>query len=654
MIETSLLGWIIGAVFFSAISIAIIRLYELLPQAANEEGCEEDEVCDITLAKAPTPLNDKAIPQILYTLLGLGGPLVSLLIAAYLIFEVFVFDQSFSYHGWTWLQIAHFSLEASLQLDHLGTAMLIFVSFVGFIIHLYAHAYMKEEPGYARFFAWFNLFMASMFLLILADNPFMMFIGWEGVGLCSYLLIAFYYDDEGNVKAGNKAFVLNRIGDFGFISGLSLLFVTIGQNGLDFTTLEAHIHLIPTSMLQLIGVLLFIGAMGKSAQIPLYIWLPDAMAGPTPVSALIHAATMVTAGVYMVARFHFLYAGIEEVGLFIAYIGAFSALLSALIAIRQDDIKKILAYSTMSQLGYMFMAVGLGAYSYGIFHVFTHAFFKAVLFMGAGAIILALHHEQNIKNMGALRHKMPLVFTVMLIATLAISGIPPFSGFISKDAILNHTFASGHYLIFALALVTAALTAYYMFRLFILVFIAPQKQNHSLHAPSKLMHFTLIILGTGAVFLGLFNLPPFFGGNEAYSLWLNLPDMHHVLSHDTEIILLGLNLSAAIAGIALAFKHYRHTSEEPSLGLFAPLIHNKFYVDEIATAIVLKPIRALSKVLNGLDQKIIDRFVHAFAEGYQRLAYWSDYVQNGSVRYYAIYMTTGIVSLFIYLLAGVN
>ena len=348
MIESTLLGWIIGSVFFSSVAIMLINLFH--------KRFED-------------------VPQILYTLLGLGAPFLSLVFSLNLIYTLITTESILYYKAFTWLNIEGFIIDASLSLDPLSAAMLSFVSFVGFIIHIYAHAYMKEDKSYARFFSWFNLFMASMFLLILADNPFMLFIGWEGVGLCSYLLISYYFDNEENVQAGNKAFILNRIGDFGFISGLALLFVHIGGSGLDFASLEANIHLIPAPMLNLIAFLLFVGAMGKSAQIPLYIWLPDAMAGPTPVSALIHAATMVTAGVYMVARFNFLYTMSEEIGLFIAYIGAFSALFAALIALRQDDIKKILAYSTMSQLGYMFMAVGLGAYSAGIFHVFTHAFF---------------------------------------------------------------------------------------------------------------------------------------------------------------------------------------------------------------------------------------------------------------------------------------
>ena len=622
MLESSLLGWIIAAVAFSSVALMLLNLY------ANK--------------------NDD-IPFSIYPLLGLGGPFVSLVCSLYLISTLLHEESSIYYHAFTWLSLEEFVIEAALILDPLGAAMLSFVSFVGFIIHLYAHAYMNDDLSYARFFGWFNLFMASMFLLILADNPFMLFIGWEGVGLCSYLLISYYFDDEKNVQAGNKAFILNRIGDFGFICGLALLFIFNGQSGLDFASLEANIHHIPSSMLNLIALLLFVGAMGKSAQIPLYVWLPDAMAGPTPVSALIHAATMVTAGVYMVARFHFLYSMSEDIGLFIAYIGAFSALLAAMIALRQDDIKKILAYSTMSQLGYMFMAVGLGAYSYGIFHVFTHAFFKALLFMGAGAVILALHHEQNIKKMGALKSKMPLLFTLMLVATLAICGIPPFSGFFSKDAILNHLFASGHLDLFFLALLTAGLTSYYMFRLLFIVFVAPSRQEHRLLPQSQLMTLTIFVLGIGVVFAGFINLPILFGGNEDFSLWLNLPDIRYTLSHTAELGLLAVNLTFALLGVLMAYAHYKDSSIDPSFGFLENMIKNKFYVDELFALFIVRPINFLSELFVTIDEQIIDRFVHLVSSSYQRLSFYTDYIQNGNVRYYALYMSAGIISLFIYL-----
>jgi len=303
----------------------------------------------------------------------------------------------------------------------------------------------------------------------------------------------------------------------------------------------------------------------------------------------------------------------------------------------------------MSQLGYMFMAVGLGAYSAGIFHDFTHAFFKALLFMGAGAIILALHHEQNIKNMGGLKQKMPLIFATMLIATLAISRIPPFSGFFSKDAILNHLFASENYLIFSMALITAGLTSYYMFRLLFIVFISPSKKETHLLPQSTLISITLVILSIGALFAGLLNLPLFFGGNENYSIWLNLPDVRYHLSHQTELILLLSNILIASLGIFMAYIHYAKTSNEPSLGALTKLLTNKFYIDELYHLLFVRPIEKLSVLIVFLDEKLIDVFIHKIASGYQKLAYYSDVIQNGNVRYYALYMTVGIVGIFVYM-----
>ncbi len=337
--------------------------------------------------------------QYLYTFLALAGSGVSALIALYVSYYSYFENKLFVSHLFTWLDVSHFSVEVALKADALSSFMILFVAPVSFLIHVYATGYMDKDKSYGRFFAYFNLFIFFMFLLVLADNPIIMFVGWEGVGLTSYSLIGFYFEEIKNTYAGNKAFIVNRVGDFGFLSALMLLFVLIGSGGFSFEAIFSNLTQIDTPMLTLIAFLLFVGAMGKSAQIPLFVWLPDAMAGPTPVSALIHAATMVTAGVYMVARFAPLYNIAVDVSLFIAYIGAFSALFAAVVATRQYDIKKILAYSTMSQLGFMFMALGVGAYSTALFHMFTHAFFKALLFMGAGAIIVAFHHKQDIREL---------------------------------------------------------------------------------------------------------------------------------------------------------------------------------------------------------------------------------------------------------------
>ncbi len=415
--------------------------------------------------------------------------------------------------------------------DRLTVVMLSFITLIGTLIHIYAIGYMKDDDTYGKFFSYFNLFMGSMLLLVLADNPIMMFVGWELVGLSSYLLIGFYHQESSNITAANKAFILNRVGDFGFIIAISLLFVSLEGTGFTFDSIKTNITMINPEMLSLIGILLFVGAMGKSAQIPLYVWLPDAMAGPTPVSALIHAATMVTAGVYMVSRYSFLYVEIPDIGLFIATIGAASALFAAIIASYQSDIKKILAYSTMSQLGYMFIAVGLGAYSSGIFHVFTHAFFKALLFMGAGAVIIALHHEQNIFKMGGLKKDLKLVYITMLIATLAISGIPPFSGFFSKDAILVTAFASEHYVLWGVGSLTAAFTAFYMFRLFFSVFHAKGKSTYKLQSIPKSMTYPLVFLALGSTTAGFLGVNESYGGNSWINTFLALPDIELHIAH---------------------------------------------------------------------------------------------------------------------------
>ncbi len=389
-------------------------------------------------------IKKRNIGELPFAFIGTLTPLISFLITLSLFLKMLEEKIIFKQHIFTWLNISSLNVDMAFLGDNLAIFMSMFVTFVGWLIHIYAVGYMKGDEGFGKFFAYFNLFLASMLILVLADNPVILFIGWEGVGVCSYLLIKFYYGDKNNVLAANKAFIVNRVGDFGFLLGIATLFFALGQVDLSFSSIEANLGNTTNGWLLLAGFLLFVGAMGKSAQIPLYTWLPDAMAGPTPISALIHAATMVTAGVYMVARFHFLYSGIEEIGTFIAYIGAFSALLAAIIATRQTDIKKILAYSTMSQLGYMFIAVGLGFYSTGLFHVFTHAFFKAMLFMGAGGVILAIHHEQNIFNIAKHRASLPIISTTFLIGVIAISGIPPFSGFFSKDAILAAAFQEGH------------------------------------------------------------------------------------------------------------------------------------------------------------------------------------------------------------------
>ena len=619
-----LLAWILLAPLFGAVTITMLHLL---------------------LHKEPPHRH-------LYTAIALAGPGISALGAVVVAFESYMHGTVGHATLFTWLDVDAFSVGVSLMSDPLSSAMLLFVAPVGFLIHCYAVGYMKDDPGYARFFAWFNLFLFFMLLLVLADNPVLMFIGWEGVGLCSYALIGFYFQDRANVRAGNKAFILNRIGDFGFLSALMLLFVAVGDHGFTFASVEAHLGAIPSSQLGLIALLLFVGAMGKSAQIPLYVWLPDAMAGPTPVSALIHAATMVTAGVYMVARFSPLYELTENVGYFISCIGAASALLAALIATRQNDIKKILAYSTMSQLGYMFMAAGLGGYSLAIFHVFAHAFFKALLFMGAGAVIIALQHEQDITKMGGLRRQLPLLYAMMLVATLALSAVPPFAGFFSKDAVMAHLFASGHYGIYAVALLTSALTAFYMFRLIFYVFHG--EEDHKTATISRWMNVPMLLLALGSATAGVLNLPPLFGGSESFSAWLSLEAHPPHIAHGAELMLIGANLLLIAAAAYIAYRRYGAPGaarEDRPRTAFARLVEGKFYVDELYGNAIVRPLQRLSLWSDEqLNKAAIDRSIQRTALAYLRVGSWMKQYHNGNIRFYALYMMFGISLCCLYLI----
>ena len=435
-----------------------------------------------------------------------------------------------------------------------------------------------------------------------------------------------------------------------------MLFLALEGNGYTFAAIEANLSLVDISLLPLIGILLFVGAMGKSAQIPLYVWLPDAMAGPTPVSALIHAATMVTAGVYMVARFAFLYNEIPQVGEFIAIIGAATALFAALIATYQDDIKKILAYSTMSQLGYMFMAVGLGAYSSGIFHVFTHAFFKALLFMGAGAVIIALHHEQNIFKMGGLRKHLKLVYITMFVATLAISGIPPFAGFFSKDAILAAAFASEHYMIWGVGTLTALLTAFYMFRMLFIVFFANDDKESRLEPLPKTITYPLVILAFGSATLGLLGINEAYGGNNLFGTFLALPDRGLHLSHSSEYMLGALNVLMGLIGMGLAYRLFAVNPAEPTGdSLWQRLVINKFYIDEIYEMVFVQPLLLMSLFFDKvIDHKVFDGLINSTVYGYRYAGSLFAQLQNGKVRYYALYIMVGVAMTSLFMLTVIG
>lgn len=622
--NSAILAWIVLAPLLSSVLIGALYLYSI---------------------------TQKKLAQKWFSIPALLSPAISFILGVSAFVHVARYDALLHYQPYLWLSVGEYNIMMGFLGDKLSLFMVLFITFVGWLIHVYAMAYMREDAGYGKFFFYFNLFLASMLLLVLADGPLIMFIGWEGVGLCSYLLISFYFQDNANVVAGNKAFIVNRVGDLGFLIGLAILFFYCGKIGFSYEAIASIMTTIPLSIVSLVGIALFIGAMGKSAQIPLYVWLPDAMAGPTPVSALIHAATMVTAGVYMVARFSFLYELIPHVGHFIAYIGALSAFFAAIIATKQSDIKKILAYSTMSQLGYMFIAVGLGAYSSALFHVFTHAFFKALLFMGAGAVIVSLHHEQNIFKMGGMRQITPVVYMTMLIATLAICGIPPFAGFFSKDEILLVAFSSGDYLIWGLSVISAVLTSYYMFRLFFVVFEGKHALHVKAHDVGWSMKAPLVVLAIGAAFAGFLGLPELLGGEHLIGHWLEAWGMRALhVKHSTEWLLLGVNILAATLGIVIAYQKFRYydlrVPYEPQ-----GVVYHKFYVDEIYDALLVQPIKRLSSFIAvALDINIVDRIVMGLSRGFIKVGHVVAIMQNAHVRFYALIMILGVSVASCYLI----
>ncbi len=566
----------------------------------------------------------------------------------------------------TWLSVGGLNIHFAYQVDQLSLVMALVVTGVGFIIHVYSIGYMHGDKSFWRFFSYLNLFIFAMMNLILADNFLVLFLGWEGVGLCSYLLIGFWYDKKfekmTTADAGKKAFIVNRIGDFGFLLGMFLIYLTFGS--LNFSDVFSKIGVlnISQSVFNFIALFLFIGATGKSAQIPLYIWLPDAMAGPTPVSALIHAATMVTAGVYMVARCSLIYASAPAILTVVAIIGALTAFFAATIGLVQNDIKKVLAYSTVSQLGYMFLALGVGAFSAGIFHVMTHAFFKALLFLAAGSVIHSMHEDQNIQNFGGLRKYMPATAITFLVASLAISGIPPFSGFFSKDEILWKSFANGNVIYWAIGAVTALLTAFYMFRLYFLTFEGNSrfgKDKHP-HESPKVMTFPLIALAILAFIGGFIGIPALFSGEggNAFENWLE-PVFKNAQArlaetsaygHSMEISLMVISVILGVGGIIIARNIYL---KKPSIatelagkfkGLYN-LLWNKYFVDEVYDATVVTPIVKTSDsfLWRITDAKIIDGAVNGAAAIVDRVSKNIRKIQTGVAQFYAIIMALGIV-----------
>jgi NADH-quinone oxidoreductase subunit L len=615
------------------------------------------------------------------TAVALGAPLASLLIAAACIGQYLaggLYPQAVERVSYAWTTGA-LTINVAFLLDPLAAVMLFIVTFVGFLIHVYSAGYMGHDEGYARYFAYLNLFMAAMLTLVLGNNYLVMFVGWEGVGLCSYLLIGFYYDQEFPPYAGKKAFIVNRIGDFAFLIGMFALIARFGT--LDFTPIFSRLAAQPSlgtsgyagglSFAAFVGLCFFIGAMGKSAQIPLYVWLPDAMAGPTPVSALIHAATMVTAGVYMAVRSNVIYQLTPGVSLFVAIIGTATALLAATIGVAQNDIKKVLAYSTVSQLGYMFMAVGVGAFSAALFHVLTHAFFKALLFLGSGSVIHAMGGEQDMQKMGGLRQRLPVTHRTFVIGALALAGIPVFAGFFSKDEILAAAAASGlplHWLFWGVGWITAGLTAFYMFRAVHLTFDGKfrgtPEQEHHLHESPPVMTMPLIILAIGAVVAGWIEIPLLRGGDWFHRFLApvlaavhgenGVPESGHELGTGTEAALIVLSVGIALAGIWLARSIYggpagaeRGLAFEERVPTLHRLLANKWYVDEIYDALVVRPLHGLSWVFyRVVDVLVVDGSIRAGAAVTRASGDLGSLTTTGNVRNYALYFFIGVVVLF--------
>jgi NADH-quinone oxidoreductase subunit L len=612
-------------------------------------------------------------PKGLVTAINVGAPLLSLLLALGCLwdytqrFNPRTFEQTL--YAWT---AGPLHIDAAFLLDPLSAVMLFVVTFVGFWIHVYSAGYMSHDEGYRRYFAYLNLFMAAMLLLILGNNYLVMFVGWEGVGLCSYLLIGFYYDQPFPPYAGKKAFIVNRVGDFAFLLGMFALIEKFGT--LKYTELFPQIEAAPglvtgayaggLTLASFIALCFFVGAMGKSAQIPLYVWLPDAMAGPTPVSALIHAATMVTAGVYMVVRTNVLYQLAPGVSQFVAVIGAATAIFAATIGLAQTDIKKVLAYSTVSQLGYMFLAAGLGAYSAAIFHLGTHAFFKALLFLGSGSVIHAMGGEQDMTKMGGLRKQLPQTYLTFAVGALAIAGIFPFAGFFSKDEILHAAAAHGQWLLYAVGLITAALTAFYMFRAVFLTFWGrfrgTHDQEHHLHESPWSMTIPLWILAAGAVTTGFLGLP----GERNWLHHFLAPVIQHpvgaeAVEHEVSALLLALiALTVAVLAIWVAWRVYggdRGTAGDQTFERRFPAIHrllaNKYYVDELYDRAIVRPLAALSRLFwKGVDTLLIDGAINTGASTARVAGEVGRFTTTGNVRNYALYFFLGVILLFLWLI----
>lgn len=601
----------------------------------------------------------KSLSKSLTAVIGSG-----VILASFVISVILFFDVRSGHTGvvklFDFIAIGSLEIPFAFQVDQLSSIFLLIITGVGFLIHVYSTAYMHEESSahYARYFSFLNLFVFSMLLLVLGANYLIMFVGWEGVGLCSYLLIGYWFRNTDFSNAAKKAFIMNRIGDFGFLLAVFWMLQQFGS--LNFGEIFGKAAGMKMNDTALVGItlLLFLGAAGKSAQIPLYTWLPDAMAGPTPVSALIHAATMVTAGIYMIARSNVLYTLAPTTQGVVAVVGLATAIFAATIALKQNDIKKVLAYSTVSQLGYMFLGLGVGAYTGAVFHVMTHAFFKALLFLGAGSVIHAMHHEQDIRKMGGLKKYLPTTHWTFLVACIAIAGIPPLSGFFSKDEILAAAF-SANKIYWIIGVLGAVMTAFYMFRLYGTTFLGKFRgtpdQEHHLHESPKAMTWPLIVLAVLSAVAGFAGIPAVLGGTHYLAEFLSpvfagsvaLQHTAH-LDHSTEYMLMGI--SAGVSALAILYAVNRF-SKKPDLQDAAGLgkvLENKWYVDELYDAVIVNPLRRVSVLLNNVVEKLgIDGMVNGVGKLVNYGGRQLRLLQNGQVGAYILMMVVAALVLLI-------
>ncbi len=605
-------------------------------------------------------LGRKMLSKTMAGIVGSGTVLLSFVVSLYVFFNVKSGNIHVA-HYFNFINIEGLKIGFDFQVDPLSSIFLLIITGVGFLIHVYSTSYMHEEDpkDFAKYFAYLNLFVFSMLLLVMGANYVIMFIGWEGVGLCSYLLIGYWFKNTNYNNAAKKAFIMNRIGDLGFL--LAVFWLISKTGSADYHEVFANLSKLTTRDITGITLLLFVGATGKSAQIPLYTWLPDAMAGPTPVSALIHAATMVTAGIYMIARSNVLYTMAPATQTVVAVVGLATAILAATIALKQNDIKKVLAYSTVSQLGYMFLGLGVGAFTGAVFHVMTHAFFKALLFLGAGSVIHAMGGEQDIRNMGGLKKHMRITHITFLLACFAIAGMPPFSGFFSKDEILAAAYEKNPVL-WGIGVAGAMMTAFYMFRLYAMTFLGnfrgTHEQEHHLHESPAAMTLPLIVLAILSVIGGFIGIPEVFmhGGHKleeflapVFAQSNALIKEHHALSHSQEYMLMGISVAAALAALAFAwnkFSKYRKSDkEEAGLG---KVLENKWYVDELYDSIIVKPVLAIGKYFNNVVEKRgIDGFVNGVGRAVNYGSRQIRLLQSGQVGAYVLMMVLGILVFFI-------